>query len=234
MDIGTIIWYGICIVIGLVAIYLLWLLWVYLSPPVLHLLIKLSSEQTKAIILEIKNAGQGFAERSYSGMQTNFDYSTFQPVRVKLEVHPINGTPYITHDRFTLHNSSYELKPGAEIQVAVSRLNPRWVASLLETARYNGEQSPKAELLKAKEMLRSGTITQQEYEKKVQEIFPSMSGISMSGPGISMSGPGISISGGQSNNDPKAELEKLKEMLNSGLITQQDYEKKKDEILSKM
>jgi uncharacterized membrane protein len=89
-------------------------------------------------------------------------------------------------------------------------------------------------LLKAKEMLRSGTITQQDYEKKVQEIFPSTSGISMSGPGISMSGPGISISGGQSNNDPNAELEKLKEMLNSGLITQQDYEKKKNEILSKM
>jgi uncharacterized membrane protein len=89
-------------------------------------------------------------------------------------------------------------------------------------------------LLKAKEMLRSGTITQQDYEKKVQEIFPSISGISMSGPGISMSGPGISISGGQSDNDPKAELEKLKEMLTSGLITQQDYEKKKDEILSKM
>jgi Short C-terminal domain len=44
----------------------------------------------------------------------------------------------------------------------------------------------------------------------------------------------VPINGTDLTNDPKAELGKLKEMLDSGLITQQDYEKKKTNILAKM
>jgi hypothetical protein len=83
------------------------------------------------------------------------------------------------------------------MQVEVSRFNPHWVVALPETTTHEGVQSQK------------------------QGISPSIFGIS-------------SISSGQPANDPKAELGKIKEMLDSQLITQQDYEKKKDEILAKM
>jgi hypothetical protein len=163
-------------------------------------------ERVKAKILEIKKAGQGFNVQSYSGIKTSFNYSTYQPIRVKLEVHPNSGAAYIAYDRFTISPKTFEVKPGADMQVAVSRVNPHWVASLPETARYNVEQPQR------------------------QGIFAGMTGMpAMSGmPGMS---PASSI---QASNDPKAELGKIKEMLDSGLITQQDYDKKKDEILTKM
>ena len=40
MDLGTLIWYGMLLVIGLVVVYLLWLLWIYSSPPIMHMFIK--------------------------------------------------------------------------------------------------------------------------------------------------------------------------------------------------
>jgi hypothetical protein len=202
------------VVAGLV-IGALYYLWVFLTPLLRKGLIKLNSERAKAIILEVKEIGNGYIVRS--NMTSTY---TVQPVRVKLEVHPNTGSPYIAYDRLKA-KGRYFLPLGGEMQVEVSRFNPHWVVSLPETTTHEGEQSQKAELLKVKEMLASGSITSQDYTKKVQEIFPGMSGIS-------------SISSGQSANDPKAELGKMKEMLDSGLITQQDYEKKKDEILSKM
>jgi hypothetical protein len=45
---------------------------------------------------------------------------------------------------------------------------------------------------------------------------------------------GIHVSPPVALDDPKAKLEKLKEMLASGLITQQEFEAKKKEILARM
>ena len=72
----------------------------------------------------------------------------YQPVWVKLEVHPNNGASYIASDRFNLA-VSYDwrtgpegnITPGAELQVAVSRFNRYWVVALPETATNNSERS---------------------------------------------------------------------------------------------
>ncbi len=50
--------------------------------------------------------------------------------------------------------------------------------------------------------------------------------------GVRTVGPSPAVNMPQ--DDPKAALEKLKEMLDAGLINQQDYEKKKAEILARM
>jgi len=180
----------IIVVAGLV-IGALYYLWVFLAPLLRKWLIKLNSERAKAIILEVKEIGNGYIVRS--NMTSTY---TVQPVRVKLEVHPNTGSPYIAYDRFKA-KGRYFLPVGGEMQVEVSRFNPHWVVALPETTTHEGVQSQK------------------------QGISPSIFGIS-------------SISSGQPANDPKAELGKIKEMLDSQLITQQDYEKKKDEILAKM
>lgn len=39
---------------------------------------------------------------------------------------------------------------------------------------------------------------------------------------------------GTSQDDPMAKIQKLKQMLDAGLITNEDFEKKKNDILSKM
>jgi hypothetical protein len=180
----------IIVVAGLV-IGALYYLWVFLTPLLRKWLIKLNSERSKAIILEVKEIGNGYIVRS--NMTSTY---TVQPVRVKLEVHPNNGAAYTAYDRFKVKGRIF-LPVGGEMQVEVSRFNPHWVVALPETTTHEGVQSQK------------------------QGISPSIFGIS-------------SISSGQPANDPKAELGKIKEMLDSQLITQQDYEKKKDEILAKM
>jgi hypothetical protein len=178
------------VVAGLV-IGALYYLWVFLTPLLRKWLIKLNSERGKAIILEVKEIGNGYIVRS--NMTSTY---TVQPVRVKLEVHPNNRAAYIAYDRFKV-KGRIDLPVGGEMQVEVSRFNPHWVVALPETTTHVGGQSQK------------------------QGISPGIFGIS-------------SMSSGQPANDPKAELGKIKEMLDSQLITQQDYEKKKDEILAKM
>jgi hypothetical protein len=189
----------------------LWFFWQQAWPPIRNRLIKMNSESAKATILEIKKIGMGFASSTTFGgtlrdqMNATKDY---QPVWVKLEVHPNNGASYIASDRFNAPSGfTRDITPGAEMQVAVSGLNRHWVAALPETAHRLGQDN--------------------------QSMAKGPS-VSFQGSGINMQGPGIFISGTDLTNDPKAELAKLKEMLDSGLITQQDYEKKKNEILAKM
>jgi hypothetical protein len=180
----------IIVVAGLV-IGALYYLWLFLTPLLRKWLIKINCERAKAIILEVKEIGNGYAVRS--NMTSMY---TVQPVRVKLEVHPNSGAAYTAYDRFKV-KGRIDLQVGDELQVEVSRFNPRWVVALPETTTHVGGQSQK------------------------QGISPSIFGIP-------------SMSSGQPASDPKAELGKIKEMLDSQLITQQDYEKKKDEILAKM
>lgn len=178
------------VVAGLV-IGALYYLWLFLTPLLRKWLIKLNSERAKAIILEVKEIGNGYIVRS--NMTNTY---TVQPVRVKLEVHPNTGAAYTAYDRFKV-KGRIDLHVGDEMQVEVSHFNPHWVVALPETTTHVGGQSQK------------------------QGISPSIFGIP-------------SMSSGQPASDPKAELGKIKEMLDSQLITQQDYEKKKDEILAKM
>ena len=80
------------------------------------------------------------------------------------------------------------------MQVAISRRNPARVAALPKTIAPN----PRGE----------------ELDKDVEEH--------------------AKTSKVHSTRNPKGQLEELQQMLTAGLITQQDYEKKKDEILARM
>jgi hypothetical protein len=190
----------------------LWSLWTYgwrlVWPSIKHWLIKSNSDLVSAVILETKKIGSEIQVSSGGTRYSHTNTEIYQPVRVKLEIHPNNGAPYIAYDKFNAHwypTSANQLKepltPGSKLQVAVSRFNPQWVVALLETLPPPYEQR------------------NIERERSMQSM-----------PKDSI----VSINEANPTNDPKAELGKLKEMLNSGLITQQDYEKKKSELLSRM
>ena len=119
----------------------LWALWAYgwrlVWPSIKHWLIKSNSDPASAVILETKKMGSEINVSPGIGYTNN---EIYQPVRVKLEIHPNNGAPYIAYDKFNAHWSprgfdglKEQLTSGTQLQVAVSRLNPRWVVALLET-----------------------------------------------------------------------------------------------------
>ncbi len=159
--------------------------WVYGFTPIFHWFIRSNGVPAKAVVLEVKKAGWG-----WDAGGRNSQSLLFQPVRVKLEVHPNNGMPYAAMDRFNAKPDVYrnKLKPGVEMQVAIARMNSQWVASLPETivdtsahqmkgkSQYHptdeeDDDDPKARFLKLKDMLSSGLITQQEYDQKKKEIL---------------------------------------------------------------
>ncbi len=172
---------------GLFVLFCLIMFWVYGLSIILHWIIKSNGEQARAIVLEVRKAGWGW----YSG--GNYSQTLlFQPVSVKLEVHPNNAAPYITTDKFNANRETFyeKLKPGAEMQVSISSFSPQWVASIPETIveaqahRVKGnsanmpggvdEEDPKVRLRKLKELLDSGLITRQEFAEKRKEILDDM------------------------------------------------------------
>jgi len=180
---------GFFIALGLI------IFWVYGLTPIIHRIIKSNGTQARAKILEVRKAGWGW----YAGGQYSQSL-VFQPIKVKLEVHPNNGAPYIAHDRFNAKPKDYRenIKPGVEMQVAVSSFSPQWVASLPETIvttapAWTNNSSSRKHAVKAS----VNPMQQEDY-------------------------------------DASEKLEELKDMLDSNLITPQDYEKKKAEILAKM
>ena len=128
MDTGQI---SVVILVGFWVIFGAVMFWTYGFTPILHWFIKANGEPAKAVILEMRKAGWGW----YAGSRYS-ESLVFQPVAVKLEVHPTNGATYVVNDRFNAKSDDYRynLKPGAEIQVSIARFNPRWVASWPETA----------------------------------------------------------------------------------------------------
>jgi hypothetical protein len=143
MDMGQVTTIVIFIVFWVV--FCLVMFWFYGLTPILHWFIKSNGDQARAVILEVRTAGWGW----YAGSRYSQSL-VFQPVTVKLEVHPGNGAPYIAKDRFNAKPREYweTIKPGAELQVSIARFNPQWVASWPETAvmgaesKYGGAWGP--------------------------------------------------------------------------------------------
>jgi hypothetical protein len=220
----------------------LWALWAYvwrlIWPSIKHWLIKSNSEPASAVILETKKIGSEIQVSSGGTRYSHTNTEIYQPVRVKLEIHPNNGAPYIAYDKFNAHwyptgdNQLKEpLTPGNKLQVAVSRLNPQWVVALLETLPPPYEQKLGLANVntrqRVEQMRRDGhIISQQDYANE------KLKATSEEGLGYHVQGSSSTSTG--STSDAKGQLEKLQEMLTSGLITQQDYDKKKAEILAKM
>ncbi|MGA7194379.1 MAG: hypothetical protein WBW94_12185 [Anaerolineales bacterium] len=129
MDSGEVI--SVVVFVGFWIVFLSIMFWVYGLSPILHWFIKSNGEPAKAVILEVRKAGWGW----YSGSRYSQSL-VFQPVTVKLEVHPNNGAPYVTKDKFNAKPREFweTLKPGSEMQVSIARFNSQWVASWPETA----------------------------------------------------------------------------------------------------
>ena len=134
--------------------------------------------------MDVQDAGWGW----YSGSRYARTLM-FQPVKVKLEVHPNHGAPYIATDKFHARHGIYreKLKPGAEMKIVIANFNPQWVASLPETiveapaiytkrVQTTADRSDDAriKLENLKKLLASGQITEQEYNQKKMEVLRKM------------------------------------------------------------
>jgi len=129
MDLGQLT--TIVVVVGFFIVFILVMFWFYGLTAILHWFIKSNGDQARAVILEVRTAGWGW----YAGSRYS-ESLVFQPVTVKLEVHPTTGAPYVVKDRFNAKPREYRdtLKPGAAMLVSIARFNPQWVASWPETA----------------------------------------------------------------------------------------------------
>jgi hypothetical protein len=193
-------------------IILLVVIVIIILPRIRREVIKKSGELANATILEV-SYGRGAV---YSGGNDNNLVS--QHTILKLEVRPQVGSTYITEDHFMASAMDMmKLRPGCLIQVRVNKDNPQQVVSLPETvtAPANAPLEARANLAIANLIAQGGSMSPEDVRK------------AMENQGIH-SRPMPTI-----QDDPKAKLEKLKEMLNAGLITPQEYETKKVEILAR-
>ncbi len=107
--------------------------------------IKSTGERARAVILERHHGGlemyTGGDEYGHGGQLTS------RQIVLKLEVHPNNGATYIAEDRFWV-NAMYarRLTPGSEMQVVISRNNPKRVVSMPETLHTSANASAKARI----------------------------------------------------------------------------------------
>ena len=292
----------------------------YLFAFIFHLIIKLNSERATAVVKQWGDDGLGW------WVKGDFDlgHMVRQLVKVTLEVHPQNGAPYSAQDRFSANPDVYyhKLKPGAEMQVAISRFNPAWVAVLPNTIAPNPEDEdfdPEGDAETAEHdpfapshvpwLIQHGTevtvqldhikdrskhkdktdvylyligqtVGGEKFSEPAEVTIPPLSAIPQPGTMLKIKYNPAKVSDfvlqidGQfyycwmrnnpthaadtglsphirsekdedfkekakrprihSIRTPKGQLEQLQQMLTAGLITQQDYDKKKDEILAKM
>jgi Short C-terminal domain/Protein of unknown function (DUF3592) len=202
----------ICVVIPIFLILALFL--IFGVPALIRRNIKATGELANATILDVNC---GYSRGRYSGEFLD------QNITLKLEVHPTNGIIFTTKDRFKAEGKYImNLRAGNTIQVKVSKANPKKVVSLPETAPAFASMSKEG--LRGIGMSSLAALTERggaagQRATAILEVLEKQ--------GISSQSVGIV-------NDPKVELEKLKEMLISGLITQSEFDNKKAEILSRM
>jgi len=130
--------------------------------------------------------------------------------------------PYVAEDRFMAKAMDMlRLNAGCDIQVRIARHNHKRIVCLTETltAPSNAPVEARSGLAMADIAVKVSrgevTGTQQMLDAlKAQGIFPAEQVVE----------PG----------NPKAKIEMLKNMLDNGLITQQEFENKKKEILARM
>ncbi len=199
--------------IGIIGLLILALFLFFGIPFIMRQSIKATGELANARILEVRY-GRGTV---YTGGEHSNSVSS-QKVILKLEVHPANGNPYVTEDRFMAKAADLlKLKPGCDMQVRFAKGNPSRVVSLPGTISASAD-APMA----ARAGIAIANLVAQGKAAKPEEVLRALQE------------QGIRTRPMSQPDDPKARLEKLREMLNSGLISQQEFEAKKAEILAKM
>lgn len=185
-------------------------------PPLLRLYVRSTGTRASATILE-KRYGRG---TMYSGSEYNHNVVA-QKIILKLEVHPADAAAYVAEDRFMAKGmDNMRLNVGCDVQVSIARNNPKRVVVLPETVTA----SPNAPV-----QARAG-LAMANFAEQVAHggaAGPEQVMAALRAQGVRTSTPAAP-------DDPKAKLEKLQEMLNAGLITQQEFAAKRAEILAKL
>ena len=185
-------------------------------PPLLRMYVKSTGKRASATILE-KHYGRGSV---YSGSSYNHNLIA-QKVILKLEVHPADAAAYIAEDRFLAKSmDDMRLNVGCDLQVSIARNNPKRVVSLPETVTASAYAPVQA---------RAGLAMANLAEQVAHggSAGPEQVMAALQAQGVRTVTPPTA-------DDPKAKLEELKELLNSGLITQQEFETKKAGILARI
>ncbi len=213
MDTPTLVVVLVGILIGIIALVLFLM---FGLPPLIRLYVRSTGTPASATILE-RRFGRWTA---YTGGEYNHSVSA-QQVILKLQVRPPNEAPYVAEDKFMARAMDLmRLNEGCDVQVVIARGNPKRVVCLPETvtASANAPVSARAGLAMAdfaEQASHGGRVGPEQVMQalRAQGIQPR---------------PPVTA------DDPKAKIEQLKEMLNSGLITQAEFESKKKEILARM
>ena len=138
-----------------------------------------------------------------------------QNITLKVEVHPTSGTIYPAEDRFMARAMDLmKLRPGCHLEVRIDRRRPNRVVCLPETVTAPAEAPLDARAnLAIAELIASGHTSPEDVRRAFETH-------------------GVRTQPVPSVENPQARLQKLQDMRIAGLITQQEYDAKKAEILS--
>jgi hypothetical protein len=197
------------LLVAVVVIIILAIAWPYIS----RALTKTTGEPAEATILE-KTMGKRKAYGSENAL-------TAQEVILKLDVRPTGRAPYQAEIKFMAGvMEDMRLQPGYIVQVKIAKGNPNNIAVLAETSKPGPNASSAARAQVA--MANLADQVSHGGKANAQNVM------------AAMQAEGVRSRPMVTPDDPKEKLEKLKEMLTAGLITQKEFETKKAEILSKM
>jgi hypothetical protein len=195
-------------------------------PFLIRVYIKSTGELANAKILEM-HYGRGAV---YSGSEYNHTLVS-QKIILKLEVHPNNSTSFMAEDRFMAKaRDMMKLRPGVNIQVRFLEGNHNRVVCLPETATASTDAPLGARASMAiADLMSSGSAMSPEEVLKAFEAQGIHSQPMMAAEDIlkTFQVQGMQFQPTVSQDDPKTRLEKLKSMLDEGLITRQEFNAKK-------
>ena len=235
----------IFMVVGILLLVGLTMFFIYGLEPLKRSILKSSGQPATAKII-----GKQFGRWvTYSGSEYSSSVSS-QQIILKLEVHPPAGVAYIAQDKFMAKAMDLmRLNEGCMIQVYIDKHNPQRVVCDPKTVTVsaNSPAASRAGLAMADLV---GQFSQGGAVPSTDQVLDALKaqGLNVTPPVIpanyaSMVPPNIPTSyasmvppviPGMGQDDPKTKIEKLNEMLTAGLITQQEFDAKKKEILARM
>jgi len=201
---------------GIIIGFVLLIFLIFGFSPLMRYYVRSTGTPARATILG-KRSGRWV---SYSGSEHNGSV-TAQQVILKLEVHPDNAMPYIAEDKFMAKALDLMcLNEGCDIQVYIARNNPKRVVCLPDTVVASPDAPVQA---------RTG-VALADLAKQISRAGPTGAEQVIE----ALRAQGIQAAAPLAQPDTKAKLAELKGMLDSGLITQQEFEAKKKELLARM
>lgn len=136
---------------------------IYGLPIATRLYVRFTGEVAYAKVLKVK-----------TGPSLTHSWLGMKEVTANLEVHPQNGEPYVTEDRYvTWKMDFFPLRPKCIVQVRVASGNSKRVVCIPDTLCDLTDEPEDADgqLDKLMNMLNVGMITQQEFDTQKAELL---------------------------------------------------------------